>query len=100
MSTEVTRPQRKFRTEIPKAHRTSLDTRLVWLWHQRSGTVQNVWNSSPDTLDKTAATMILQALLGQDLNSIALVFKRLEGAAIEDTLVTEQIQAEAEGLRI
>jgi hypothetical protein len=28
---------RKFRAEIPEAHRGSLDTRLRWLWHQRWG---------------------------------------------------------------
>lgn len=84
---EATEPQRKFRSEVPRAHRTSLDTRVAWLWNQRFGTVQNVWQSSPDTLDVTAATMLLQAIMAKDLNSIALVFKRLEGGAQEDTEV-------------
>lgn len=81
---------RKFRHEIPKAHRQSLDTRLAWLWNQRFGTVQQVWNSSPDMLDHTAATMILQAIMAKDLNNIALVFKRLEGGAQPDEVLIDE----------
>jgi hypothetical protein len=81
---------RKFRHEVPKAHRSSLDTRILWLWNQRFGTVQTVWQSSRDQLDKLAATMILQAILGKDLNNIALVFKRIEGGAQEDTVLADE----------
>ena len=81
MSTEVVR---KFRKQVPEAHRKSMDTRLTWLWKQRFGTVQTIWKDSPDILDKTACTLLLQAILGKDLNSIELLFRRLEGGAISD----------------
>ena len=80
---------RKFRKQIPDAHRTSLDTRIQWLWHQRFGTVQTVWNESPDILDHTAATMILQAIMGKDLESITQLFQRLEGGAVSDDQVAQ-----------
>jgi len=89
MTTEVTR-QYNYRHEIPRDHRTSLDTRLRWLWNQRFGTVQTIWKDSPDTLDKTAATTILQAIAGQDLESILLLFRRLEGGPVTDEAVSEQ----------
>ena len=88
MSTEVV--VRKYRTRIPEAHRASLDTRLAWLWHQRFGTVQTVWRQSPDLLDKTAATLILQAVMAMDLASIEQLLQRLEGGALEDTALQEQ----------
>ena len=61
MSSELV-STRKFRSEIPELHRASLDTRLHWLWHQRFGTVQTIWQKSPDVLDHTAATLILLGL--------------------------------------
>ena len=76
--------QRRFRRQIPDAHRVSLDTRIVWLWNQRFGTVQMVWKDSTDVLDHTAATLILQAILGKDLDSIAQIFQRLEGGPVPD----------------
>jgi hypothetical protein len=81
---------RKFRKQIPVAHRVSLDTRIQWLWHQRFGTVQMVWKDSGDVLDVTAATLILQAIMGRDLDSIAQIFERLEGGALSDEQVVEQ----------
>ena len=66
---------------MPDGHRGSLDTRLLWLWHQRFGTVQTVYSSSPDILDVTAATLILQAIMGRDLKSIQQLYQRLEGSA-------------------
>lgn len=75
---------RKFRKAVPESHRSSLDTRLQWLWHQRFGTVQMIWKESEDVLDHTAATLILQAIMGRDLNSIELLFQRLEGGAVGD----------------
>jgi hypothetical protein len=81
----------KFRGRIPESHRTSLDTRIAWLWHQRFGTVQTVYLKSPDILDQTAAILFLQAIMEKDLDSIAQVFQRLEGGAVtDDQLVEEQ----------
>lgn len=80
---------RKFRRAIPDAHRTSLDTRLQWLWHQRFGTVQMIWKDSSDVLDHTAATLILQAIMAKDLDSISQLFQRLEGGARVDEELLE-----------
>lgn len=82
--------QRHWRKEIPKDHRTSLDTRLRWLWNQRFGTVQNIRNESADMLDVTAATTVMQAIMAKDLNSIKLLFSRLEGGALMDDEVAER----------
>lgn len=87
MSAEVVR---KFRKQVPDAHRVSLDTRLAWLWHQRFGTVQTIWNESKDVLDHTACTIVLQAIMARDLNSIELLFQRLEGGAQLDVVVQDQ----------
>ena len=75
---------RKFRRAIPKEHQKSLDTRLQWLFNQRFGTVQNIYKESSDVLDHTAATMILQCILAEDLLSIKLLYQRLEGGAMID----------------
>ena len=87
--TEVV-PVRKYRSQVPVDHRTSLDTRLLWLWHQRFGTVQTIYSSSPDILDVTAATLILQAIMAKDLKSIQQLFTRLEGNAVYDHEVQEK----------
>lgn len=81
-----------WRQRVPEEHRQSLDTRLLWLWNQRFGTVQTVRNESPDTLDVTAATMLLQAVLFSDLDAINLLFQRLEGSPVSDEEVMEQVQ--------
>jgi hypothetical protein len=86
-------PIRKFRREVPADHRASLDTRLLWLWHQRFGTVQTVYSNSPDILDVTAATLILQAIMARDLKSIQQLFQRLEGGAMYDRQVLDQEKA-------
>jgi hypothetical protein len=86
MTQEVTR---KFRHAVPDAHRQSLDTRLQWLWNQRFGTVQTIWKDTTDVLDRTACTLILQAILAKDLNSIQLLFQRLEGGSRPDEAVLE-----------
>jgi hypothetical protein len=88
--TAALEPIRKFRKQIPREHQVSLDTRIHWLWHQRFGTVQMVWKESKDVLDVTAATLILQAIMAKDLDSIAQVFQRIEGAAVTDTQILEQ----------
>ena len=79
----------KFRKQIPEAHRTSLDTRLQWLWHQRFRTVQRILNESPDVLDKLASTVVLQAIMAVDLNSIMMLFQRLEGGPVTDVTLSE-----------
>ena len=89
---EIVEIKRKFRKQVPPAHKASLDTRLRWLWHQRFGTVQTVWKESPDVLDKTASTLILQAILAKDLNSIELLFQRLEGGRQDDVDVLESMR--------
>ena len=80
----------KFRRSIPESHRKSLDTRIRWLWGQRFGAVQSIWRDSKDVLDHTAATLVLQAVMAQDLNSIELLFQRLEGGAVVDDKLAEQ----------
>lgn len=85
MSTElVLVKQTRYRHTIPSKHQQSLDTRLHWLWNQRFGTVQTIWQNTDDVLDKTACTLILQAIMAQDLQSIALLFHRIEGGALND----------------
>ena len=91
MSTEmVPVPEYRFRRQVPDSHRASLDTRIIWLWHQRFGTVQMVWKDSPDILDVTAATLILQAIMGKDLESIHQLFQRLEGGPMKDDILAER----------
>jgi hypothetical protein len=89
-------PIHRFRKDIPREHRDSLDTRLLWLWHQRFGTVQTVYTQSADILDVTAATLILQAIMAKDLQSIQQLFTRLEGAAIFD----QELQEKSDAVRI
>lgn len=88
MSEEVV-PIHRWRNSIPEEHRASLDTRLHWLWHQRFGTVQTVYTQSSDILDRTAATLILQAIMARDLRSIQQLFARLEGGAIYDEEIVD-----------
>ena len=91
MGTEVQLSERRFRTTIPDAHRKSIDTRIQWLWNQRFGTVQQVWQSSKDMLDHTAATLILQAVFAKDLDSIAQVLQRIEGGPLVDSDLAERV---------
>lgn len=81
---------RKYRRQIPETHQTSLDTRIAWLWRQRFGTIQMVWQHSDDVLDHTAATLYLQAIMGKDLDSISQIFQRLEGGARVDAELLEE----------
>lgn len=89
-SSEVELSNRRFRSSIPPEHRKSIDTRLAWLWNQRFGTVQSVWQGSKDLLDHTAATLILQAVFGKDLDSISQILQRLEGGAVYDTTLLDK----------
>lgn len=91
MSSELVPAELRFRNQIPDAHRKSIDTRIAWLWNQRFGTVQQVWQTSRDMLDHTAATLILQAVFAKDLESINQVFQRLEGGALIDTELAERV---------
>jgi hypothetical protein len=93
MASELVATNRRWRREVPEKHRASLDTRVVWLWNQRFGVVQTVYNDSPDVLDKTAATLILQAIMARDLVSIRQVFQRLEGGSQFDDEVIEAQQS-------
>ena len=87
--TEIVPVAKAYRTHIPDAHRSSLDTRLRWLWCQRFGTVQSVYTRSDDILDVTAATLILQCILARDLTSIQQLFRRLEGSAQTDQAIVD-----------
>jgi len=82
-------PIHNYRTQVPEAHRSSLDTRLHWLWHQRFGTVQTVYSRSEDILDVTAATLILQCIMAKDLRSIQQLFQRIEGGALPDQVLAD-----------
>jgi hypothetical protein len=88
---------RRWRKTIPDKHRASLDTRVHWLWNQRFGTVQMVYNESDDMLDKTAATLILQAIMARDLVSIRQIFQRIEGGSVFDE---ELVEAQEKAMRI
>jgi hypothetical protein len=85
---------RKYRHRIPESHRVSLDTRIAWLWNQRFGTVQTIWQVSGapngDILDHTAATLIIQAIMGRDLESITQLFQRLEGGPMKDDQLIDE----------
>lgn len=91
MGSEIQPSGLRFRNRIPDAHRKSIDTRIAWLWNQRFGTVQQVWQNSKDMLDHTAATLILQAVFAKDLESITQVFQRLEGGALVDTELADRV---------
>lgn len=84
---------RVWRKQVPEAHRQSLDTRLAWLWNQRFGSVQSIYQCSPDVLDRTAATLLLQAVMARDLVAIKQVFQRLEGGAVFDETLVEGTDA-------
>lgn len=91
MGNEIELSARRFRNEIPDAHRKSIDTRIQWLWNQRFGTVQQVWQHSKDMLDHTAATLILQAVFAKDLDSIAQVLQRIEGGPLVDVDLADRV---------
>jgi len=95
VSTDLELVQRRnWRQAIPKEHRQSLDTRINWLYNQRFGTVQTIWSESSDMLDRTAASLIMQAILEKDLDSIEQIYKRLEGGAIADTDVLKRQESQ------
>lgn len=79
----------RYRREVPASHRTSIDTRIQWLWNQKFGTLQTVWMESKDVLDHTAATLLLQAIMGKDIESISQIYQRLEGGPMADEDLVE-----------
>lgn len=89
MGTELVHVPR-FRKRVPEEHRTSVDTRIQWLWNQKFGTVQQVMEHSPDVLDNTAAQLIFRAIVGSDLECIQQIFQRLEGAPVADDKVARE----------
>lgn len=84
MTDLVHAPQYNFRRSIPKEHRASLDTRVRWLWNQRFGTIQSIYQNSDDLDDRTVASLFINAIWHKDLDSVALIFRRLEGGPITD----------------
>lgn len=87
--TEKALTTRKFRRNIPESHKKSLDTRIMWLWNQRFGTIQTIYLKADDPLDKLAATLFIQAIIESDLTSINRIFTRLEGGPQLDTALAE-----------
>ena len=81
--------EHRWRHEVPEEHRSNLDTRLQWLWMQKFGTLQMVYSRTEDLLDRTAATLILQAIMAKDLRSIQQLFTRLEGGPRFDQELVE-----------
>ena len=86
MAREITRA---LRSEIPLAHTTSDDTRLMWLWNQRLAVVQSIFARTTDVRTKMAASLTLTAAMTGDLSAIELLLRRLEGAAVTDEAVLE-----------
>lgn len=81
---EVVSLRQNFRRSIPKEHRASLDTRILWLYNQRFGTIQQVYQSSDDLDDRTVASLFINAIWHKDLDSIAMIYRRLEGGPVTD----------------
>ena len=84
---EVTRA---LRLEIPDAHCTSDDSRIMWLWNQRMIVVQSIYVHSKDIRSKMAASLCLTAGYSNDLGAIELLLRRLEGGAKSDEAVVEE----------
>lgn len=76
--------KKKYRSSIPEAHLTNIDTKLRWLWNQRFGTVQKIWQETDDAETKAAATLCLNAAYLGDLAAINIILNRLEGGALTD----------------
>lgn len=76
--------KKKYRGSIPAEHTTSIDTKVRWLWNQRFGTVQKVWQETDDAETRAAATLLLNAAYVGDLSAINVVLNRLEGGALTD----------------
>lgn len=90
MSTAIVKQQR-FRSEIPRKHKASLDTRIAWLWRNRWGTVEAVYQDSRDPVDRMVAQIFIQAVVYKDIESIRLIFNRLAGAPLDDAELRERV---------
>lgn len=88
----------KFRSNVPEDWRKTIDTRLYWMWHQRLGTIQMIREKTTDVLDRTAAELVMQAVYGDDLSSLLLLIRRLEGGPMGDR--ERQRNGEDEPLRV
>ena len=98
-TTELVQVQQfKFRSNVPEEWRKTIDTRLYWLWHQRLGTLQMIREKTNDVLDRTAAELVMQAVYGDDLASLLLLLRRLEGGPLGDRAT--QASDEPEPLRV
>ena len=82
--------QRRLRSEIPKEHCTSNDSRLAWLWNQRMAVAQAIFSRTTDVQSRMAASLVLSAGFTHDLGAITLLLQRLEGGAITDQEVLER----------
>ena len=80
---------RRMYSNIPEEHRTTDDTRIEWLWNQRLIQVQNIWQHTENIRDKMACALVLGAAWQNNLSSIELVLKRLEGGAVVDSHVVD-----------
>lgn len=76
--------KKKYRSVIPEEHTSSIDTKLRWLWNQRFGTVQKIWQETEDADTKAAATLCINAAYLGDLAAIAIILNRLEGGVLSD----------------
>lgn len=76
--------KKKYRSTIPVEHLTTIDTKLRWLWNQRFGTVQKIWQETDDAETKAAATLCINAAFLGDLAAINQILNRLEGGALTD----------------
>ena len=74
----------RFRSEIPKEHCATADTKIRWLWNQRFGTIQTIWQQSTDGTTKAAAALCMSAAYTGDMSSIGLLLHRLEGGPVTD----------------
>lgn len=85
----VINPNRRMLTNIPEEHRTTDDTRMEWLWMQRIILVQNIYLKTNNARDKMACSVVLSAAWSANLGSIELLLRRLEGGAVQDSVVLE-----------
>lgn len=76
--------KKKYRSTVPEEHTGSIDMKLRWLWNQRFGTVQKIWQETEDADTKAAATLCLNAAYIGDMSAINIVLNRLEGGVLTD----------------
>lgn len=89
LNSPVERVDRRLLHNIPEEHRSSDDSRLMWLWNQRIIVVQSIYSRTDNIRDRMAASIVLSAAWTANLPSIELLLRRLEGGAMSDTEVVE-----------